>query len=316
MLGKSIEFLEDIISILGEQPVGDENDVDAFGMDAHTRRRLRVDRLLQPRGKKKPRKPMRTKMPHSLARIPRLGNEEIVNSSLRRRGYLAESVRVLKKAPPKTAVADVYGLRFSSWDGKLALVTTSALSAFSSGEHISQWFNPETLAQRYVVRFAVDSRGKPIPVTNSSWIGAQPYLADAHLPYEKNTFKLGSRGYGMRAEVEGSFSKPQEFWVKKSFKNLDGAQTNVVEHYFRKRGFIDVSDFKLTVRDWRIMLGMGFDEIQEKLHYEKAKEADYLVTRILGHSTIDDSLMNRVWKGIKGVYALTRQGKIKFAVER
>lgn len=54
----------------------DANDVDTHGMDAMTRRRLRVKRLHQKVGKKKPRRPLNTKTPYGSADIPALERSE------------------------------------------------------------------------------------------------------------------------------------------------------------------------------------------------------------------------------------------------
>ena len=67
----------------------DENDVDEFGMDPHTRRRLRVKAKGVAKGKKRPMRPMRTRMPYSLSRIPKLGSVD--ESTLRRRMYVDDT---------------------------------------------------------------------------------------------------------------------------------------------------------------------------------------------------------------------------------
>jgi len=79
------------VNMLLEELEGDDNDVDAFGMDAMQRKRLKVGRLMQKK-KVKPRQPMSSKMPYSMANIPKLpaGHEEIEMSSLRKREYLGE----------------------------------------------------------------------------------------------------------------------------------------------------------------------------------------------------------------------------------
>jgi len=62
---------------------------------------------------------------------------------LRKRSYLVESGKMLKRFPPKTIIADYQGLRFSSWGGKLALVTTDMF-----GNHSGGAVGPVTLAYR------------------------------------------------------------------------------------------------------------------------------------------------------------------------
>jgi hypothetical protein len=74
---------------LFEQLAGDDNDLDMHGMDAMQRKRLKVGRLMQKK-KVKPRKPMRSKLPYSMANVPKMRDE----SRLRERGYLSEAKRV------------------------------------------------------------------------------------------------------------------------------------------------------------------------------------------------------------------------------
>lgn len=84
-----------------EQIDGDDNDVDVHGMDANTRKRLKVGRLMQ-RKKTKPQKPVSTKLPYSLANIPKLQGESM--SKLRKRGYIEEAGPKLKMTPGKFAL--------------------------------------------------------------------------------------------------------------------------------------------------------------------------------------------------------------------
>jgi len=89
-----LKFLEDLVSALGEQVAGDENDLDTFGMDAMTRKRLGAQKLLRSAGRKKPQRPMNSKVPYSLAKIHKLGKEEDVELSLRNRSYIGERRKV------------------------------------------------------------------------------------------------------------------------------------------------------------------------------------------------------------------------------
>jgi hypothetical protein len=205
-------------------------------------------------------------------------------------------------------------MSFSSWDGWLALVDTSLTGDLYSSGHNYEWFDPELMARKYNVRFAVDLEGKRI-VAQDKFIGQRPDIEDPRKPYEKTTFKISSYLYGHRPIV-GTFLKLKTFWVKLPFKGLNTAETSFVKRYFDKRGFVDVSNIKLIVRDWRIMLGMGFGEIQDKLHYSKGNSADELVVGILGRYAKDEAEAGKTWKGIKGVYGVTRQGNIKFVVEK
>lgn len=47
----------------------DDDDVDEFGMDMMTRKRLKVKTKMERKGKKKLRRPIRSKLPLSLSRV-------------------------------------------------------------------------------------------------------------------------------------------------------------------------------------------------------------------------------------------------------
>lgn len=58
-----------------EQFIGDDDDVDSYGMDVMTRKRLKVSKMMQKK-KIKPRRPIRSKLPYSLDKIPKLQKED------------------------------------------------------------------------------------------------------------------------------------------------------------------------------------------------------------------------------------------------
>lgn len=47
----------------------DPNDLDSFGMDAMTQRRLKVKKLHKPKSAKKVRRPLKTHMPYHLQKV-------------------------------------------------------------------------------------------------------------------------------------------------------------------------------------------------------------------------------------------------------
>lgn len=68
----------------------DENDLDADGMDASTRRRLKVGKTI-PKGRKRPRSPLRNRAPYSLMNIQHdKGHAESLSGVV---DWLAEAVR-------------------------------------------------------------------------------------------------------------------------------------------------------------------------------------------------------------------------------
>jgi len=119
-------MIDESIVELVEQLAGDDNDVDSFGMDPLTKKRLKVSRLMQ-RKKIKPRKPMRSKLPYSMAKVPKLPESEGFGmSKLRRREYLGERQKVAA------------GLAMGGED------RTSRPGAFKISSNILNWFKQET----------------------------------------------------------------------------------------------------------------------------------------------------------------------------
>ena len=73
----NLQAVNDVLLNLVEQ-VDDDidlNDLGPFGMDAMSRRRLRVKRL-HVKKKKKVERPMKNRMPYSLRNVPALGHRE------------------------------------------------------------------------------------------------------------------------------------------------------------------------------------------------------------------------------------------------
>lgn len=68
----------------------DENDVDEYGMDPITRRRLRVKMKSMAKGKKKPLPPQRTRMPYSLSHMKDVKHESVSLQS--RIDFLSEAI--------------------------------------------------------------------------------------------------------------------------------------------------------------------------------------------------------------------------------
>jgi hypothetical protein len=88
---------------LVEQVGGDDDDVDQYGMDALTRKRLNVKTKAERIKGKKVLKPMRSRLPHSLAKV---------ESRLRDRGYLAEGLSKQRYNPGAIQrIMDKYNLK-------------------------------------------------------------------------------------------------------------------------------------------------------------------------------------------------------------
>jgi len=111
---------------------GDDDDLGPFGMDANTRKRLKVSRLMQKK-KVKPKRPMRTKLPYSLARVPKLsaGEETEDMSRLRDRKYLSESVGVKEMDRADDASGSLNAAVVKYYRGVLNSVASKLPSSFN-----------------------------------------------------------------------------------------------------------------------------------------------------------------------------------------
>lgn len=116
----SFEFIENLIRSLQD----DENDLDQYGMDARTAKRLGVKK--QAKEKKKPLPPLRTNLPFSLARVPRMGEDKM---QLRFRSYMSEAREVVLKMSPVVSglVKKEHGLAVSPNSYYLSLKIRNAL---------------------------------------------------------------------------------------------------------------------------------------------------------------------------------------------
>ena len=231
--------------------------------------------------------------------------------TLRQRSYLTESKKILKGFPSKTFISGHKNC-FSSWDGKLALVTSSSNFGSLSYNQFALLFYPDEMLSRHDVRFVIAPGGKTIPAERS-FIDVEPNIDYRGKSYEKRSFAIGN--------IECTFSEPSVFWVKKRLKDLEIEEVRFAESYFLAKKFIDASHYelrsKLSSKVWKIVIGMTFDEIQDKMSYKEVNEVDRVVTHLLGRHAKNDREANKIWKSFKGVFALNRgQNKIKFVVKR
>lgn len=220
--------------------------------------------------------------------------------------YLIESGSVLNKLPSGTEISDVNGMRFSSWGGKLALVVTSGYSSHHYGNN--PYFDPENMTRRYDVRYAVDIKSKK-PMDAPDWaIGVEPYILDRRANYEKTTFKMqkgGGSAYGQPV-INGGFGKSNTFWIKIKKKELYPSESQAIEYYYREKGYLDVSDFGVSEKEWKTLLKHSdYDSAFDSIPLAKANKLDNWLYR-----------RDVFWKDIKGVYATTKKGDFKFVVSR
>ena len=181
---------------------------------------------------------------------------------LRRRSYLVEaSGKLLKKLPPNTEIRDASGLGFSSWDGKLALVSTSSWAYPSHNA-----FVPKDMTRRYHVRYAIDPQTrKPFPSVKK-FLGFEPHVSNRSLPYEKISFSIG----GQFDRISGGFDKGTEYLVKLKPKDLFPYEVKELDRYLYEQGYMDVTSEKVSATDWKKAFGMSFADTQEKFPYAKA----------------------------------------------
>lgn len=194
-------------------------------------------------------------------------------------------------------------LEFSNWGGKLALVSTP----WDGG------FDPEKMTRVYYVRFAIDPRTKKPLNAVDKFVGFEPHIFDSRAAYEKTGFSIGS--YADR--LVGGFGSLKTFEVQLKFKTMNDKEHHALEQDLRRRGYVDTSDIRFPQKKWKKLLGMKFTAIQASDDYQTANEVDRFVNKYLKVDTMNDDTANLAWAdaGKRGVYATTRQGRVKFMIK-
>jgi len=236
--------------------------------------------------------------------------------NLRRRRYLTEEKatgKVLPKFLPKTEVSDPSGLRFSFWDGKVALVTTSWLDESDP----RNWFDPQLVARKHLVRYALDPNSLKPFKAEKIFLRAEPAVSNPSIPYEKTSFSIyGGRGLG--SVIKGRFGPSVEVWVKLKWGQLGKGELSILERYWLTLGYYDSGYHKLTGADWKKAFSMrSYRDVQDKFGYEKANMFEEVLKRLNGHRYPDENQEEGLWKSIKGVFALTRKNdKVRYFIKR
>jgi len=218
--------------------------------------------------------------------------------SLRKRSYLIEASQKLSK---NTEIYDTYGLCFSKWDGHLALVHL-----------VESGFDAKTMTREYQVRFATDFNGDKFKA-NIKFLGLEPSVSNRNLPYEKITFTMGNLVYGRG--IKGKFSKLYTYRVKVGLKDLVRDEKLAMLKFFEKNKIYDVSyeasKYKIKKSEWKSILNMSYSDIYNKKSSNTVNAVDDFLNHIL---KTDQYNGDTVWKNIRGVYSMNRDGKIKMVV--
>jgi hypothetical protein len=241
--------------------------------------------------------------------IPALVEDEDEDEEDEARADAPEPV-MFDEMPPYTQIEPWDTL--SSWMGQLAMVETDGLySAYLSDHNI--WFDPETRSQRYVVRFVTEPGSPsfiPADAAHQKYVGENYRMFDGSKPYEETTFSVYERDPFSR--LRGlRFTMPFEFWVSKPAKELTPGQMRFYREFLRTEGYLDVSRYRITKKQWEEALRRPKNKIGKvdspPLYWEFDRFLDWLA---INHPGI-------VWEDVPGVYAINkRDDAVRFVAER
>lgn len=209
--------------------------------------------------------------------------------------------KVLNKFPAGTWFP-LYG-GFGSWGGRVAMV-------IPRGE-----FDPETQSVSYDVWLGVTVDGKKVIPFRDAWRGTEPDIQPRNVSFEKTRYFL-STGPGYGPKIEGTFLRPKTIAVKKKMSDFDMSERATYMEWLRNQGLVDVSFWKIGKADWTKALKMSFADVQEKFHWDKANKFDEFMRRIDRDYDESDEKQERLWKSVRGVYAETQKGDLKFVIKR
>jgi hypothetical protein len=229
---------------------------------------------------------------------------EIINDLKKATVYIVEAKNA-NGFPPDTDIKDIYGQRFSKWDGKLALVITDETSNLTAGK---PWFDPKTMSQRYSVRYAIDMHTKKPIESRDKFLGQRPSIKDGSIPYEHAVF---TNKHGTFIE-QGTFAKPLDVWIPKKLNRLSKDQSNMLKRYLQDKGYIDVGDQyghykKVKTSEWKKALRTKFDNLSS-ISDDLETSLYYTMKKYEG----DDDKWSATWSKIPGIYLLDQKDRVKF----
>lgn len=235
----------------------------------------------------------------------------------------------LDKFPSNTELAPMGDMFWSKWMGKLAMVTTDggwrSPHIFADPSVYPAWFDPETLRQKYAVRYATKlgkDAGKFIKA-QPEWINKEIIVQDPNVPYEDTTFKV-SEYFGDEISTEGGFSEIFHYWIKIKLKDLSTGQLIAYQRWLNQTGFLDASDIngarKISKARWKKALDSTYTQLQDSDDWELASIIEDLIEDAAGYALprpLSEDFKNDLWNNAKGIYLMkkTRDG-IKLLIDR
>lgn len=194
------------------------------------------------------------------------------------------------KGIPKGSVIKGYGGGWGSWGQDLALV-------FYTDD-----FDINNLTKEYVVWYAIDADTKKKIKAIPQYVNYEPKMVPSNVSFDKAMFKLFN---GMVPTHIGTFEKPVTYKVKMNLKTLTNDERRRIIMNLEDEKYLDVGGHKLTKKDWEKMLGMTYDEIMDKMPLDKVDAFERAVVNAY-----------RGWDRVKGVYAQTKDGTMKFIIAK
>lgn len=151
-------------------------------------------------------------------------------------------------------------------------------------------FNPEIMAEEWVIHYMVGDDGKPIKVTEASEWMVGKHIQDTISAEHSHMVKKPFGGY-----VMFDISPPKRVWMKKDVEHLGDRQMKKYIRYLSDIGYVDNTEPQASKKSWEILFESGFEALEE----ENPKDA-YKIYDLLNFEFPDVS--DEDIKKIRGVF--------------
>ena len=191
----------------------------------------------------------------------------------------------------------------SLWDGHLATVYQDE-------------FRPETMETLYVVRYALSASNKKQMLLSDFGYAIGGSLSEARSAYGERFFIVDPPGTYQRRQLHIVLGLLRHYWVATDPKTLGPWETKALITHLATQGYFNASEYhKLGKEVWAKIFRKGYEEAHKSLDDNKSNDLANFVDREVDVDSSDKKLLEVAWRAIPGVFATTKNEKIKFVVD-